>query len=106
MMADTEIMEVYASLVPDTDLRRSVLDTIHAEYQLVSARIDELLGGSQEDRRPRLALAIRLRERALRRLHEHQVRLLADWRAEPREDLRQALLLTVNAIAMGQKMTG
>jgi len=106
MMADTEVMQLYASLVADADLRRALLDTILAEYRLAETQLNELFGGSPEERRPRLALAIRLRKRALRQLHEEQVRLLAAWRAEPTEDALQALLLTINAIALGQKMTG
>ena len=35
-----------------------------------------------------------------------QVRRLAEWRRQPDEQTREALLLTVNAIGMGQKMTG
>ena len=50
--------------------------------------------------------ALKLRERALKPLHAEQVRLLGAWRREPSDDKLQALLLTVNAIAMGQKMTG
>jgi phosphoenolpyruvate carboxylase len=106
MMAHPEIMQLYASLVPDADLRRSVMDTILAGYRLADASISELFGGTAEARRPRLALAIKLRDRALRQLHEEQVRLLAVWRAHPTEEALRALLLTVNAIAMGQKMTG
>jgi phosphoenolpyruvate carboxylase len=106
MMADTEIMRLYASLVRGADLRRALLGTILVEYRLADTRINELFGGRPEERRPRLALAIRLRERALRQLHEEQVRLLAVWRAQPKEDALQALLLTINAIALGQKMTG
>jgi phosphoenolpyruvate carboxylase len=106
MMADVEIMRLYSSLVGDAALRRSLLETILAEYRLAGERIDELFGGRPEERRPRLALAIRLRDHALRRLHDEQVRLLADWRSRAREDTLQALLLTINAIALGQKMTG
>ncbi|MCX6633959.1 MAG: phosphoenolpyruvate carboxylase [Acidobacteria bacterium] len=106
MMADTEIMQLYASLVCGADLRRSLLGTVLAEYRLADTLISELFGGRPEERRPRLALAIQLRERALRQLHEEQVRLLAVWRAEATEDALQALLLTINAIALGQKMTG
>ncbi|MDP2998650.1 MAG: phosphoenolpyruvate carboxylase [Bryobacterales bacterium] len=106
MMADTGIMRLYASLVRDADLRRALLGTILVEYRLADMSISELFSGRPEERRPRLALAIRLRDRALRRLHEEQVRLLAAWRTEPKEDALQALLLTINAIALGQKMTG
>jgi phosphoenolpyruvate carboxylase len=106
MMADEGLMRLYASLVADEDLRRALLETILDEYRLAVASIDELFGGTAQERRPRLALAIRLRERALKPLHAEQVRLLAQWRANPSEELLKTLLLTVNAIAMGQKMTG
>ncbi len=106
MMAHAGIMQQYASLVGDGDLRRSLLEMILSEYRLTGRAIDELFGRRAEERRPRLALAIRLRERALMQLHTEQVRLLAAWRAQPDEVTLKALLLTVNAIAMGQKMTG
>ncbi len=106
LMAHTGIMELYASLVGDAELRRAVLAAILDEYRLADDVINDLFGGAAEDRRPRLALAIQLRARALRKLHEEQVRLLAAWRADPREDVLQALLLTINAIALGQKTTG
>ena len=44
--------------------------------------------------------------RALKPLHAEQVRLLVEWRAKPTEEPLRMLLLTVNAIEMGQKMTG
>ena len=106
MMADPGLMELYASLVKDPDLRRMLLEMILREHRLAEALINELFGGVPQQRRPRLALAIKLRECALKPLHREQVRLLAAWRAEPSEQLLRALLLTVNAIAMGQKMTG
>jgi len=106
MMADPEIMELYASLVPDTGLRAKFLDAILREYRLTEETLEELLGAPAKQRRRRLALAIELRKEALRQLHREQVRLLAVWRREPTEETRKALLLTVNAIGMGQKMTG
>ena len=106
MMADTGLMELYASLVKDQDLRETILGLILAEHRRAETLINELFGGTPEERRPRLALAIKLRECALKPLHREQVRLLAAWRARPSERLLRPLLLTVNAIAMGQKMTG
>ena len=53
-----------------------------------------------------LPFAIELRKEALWQLHQDQVRLLAEWRGDPAEETLRALLLTVNAIGMGQKMTG
>ncbi len=106
MMADPEVMKQYATLVQEEALRERLLNAILEEYALTAAVIDEVFGGAMAERRPRLALAVRLRERALKPLHEEQVRLLAHWRTNPGEDSLRALLLTVNAIAMGQKMTG
>ena len=106
MMADRGLMELYASLVADETLRRTVLERIHGEYDLAHRRIDELLGGSPAQRRPRLTRTIQLRAHALRQLHAEQVRLLAAWRASPADETLEALLLTINAIAMAQKMTG
>ena len=105
-MAHTGCMRLYASLVSDSELREAFLGTILTGYEQARNLIGELLGGPAEARRPRLALAIRLREQALKQLHAEQVRLLAVWRDRPNEDTLRELLLTVNAIAMGQKMTG
>jgi phosphoenolpyruvate carboxylase len=106
MIADVEIMKLYASLVPDERLRQTILGAIVREYELAEACVDELLGGQPHERRPRLAQTIRLRDRALRQLHREQVRLLQAWRSAPTESAMENLLLTVNAIAMAQKMTG
>ncbi len=106
MMASPEIMELYASLVSDPRLRAKFLGLILQEYRLGVETLAELLGASACERRPRLALAIELRKNALDQLHREQVLLLAAWRNQPDEATRSALLLTVNAIGMGQKMTG
>ena len=106
MMADPEIMELHASLVPDDGLRATFMDAILREYRLTEETLEELFGAPARQRRRRLALAIDLRKEALRQLHREQVRLLREFRREPTEETRKALLLTVNAIGMGQKMTG
>jgi phosphoenolpyruvate carboxylase len=102
MMAEPGLMRLYASLAEDSG---PLLDTILAEYELSKSVIEELLGDSAI-RRARLALAIQLRKGALDQLHHAQVRLLRSWRKDPDEQTLTALLLTINAIGMGQKMTG
>jgi len=106
MMASPELMKLYASLVPDESMRTAFLDRILREFRLAAEVVAELLGAPAHERRPRLALAIELRKDALNQLHQEQVRLLKKWRSQPDESTREALLLTVNAIGMGQKMTG
>jgi len=106
MMASPEVMELYASLVADPESRARFLGRILREYELTLGLVAELLGAPAEQRRPRLALAIQLRKDALLRLHQEQVRQLSTWRSHGDEESREMLLLTVNAIGMGQKMTG
>jgi phosphoenolpyruvate carboxylase len=50
--------------------------------------------------------AIDLRHNSLMLIHEHQVKLLRHWRLTRDEETLKDLLLTVNAVSMGQKMTG
>jgi phosphoenolpyruvate carboxylase len=106
LMASPDVMRLYASLVPDPHLRAKFMDLILREYGLAVERLADLFGAPAAHRRPRLAMAIELRKEALWQLHQDQVRLLAEWRREPGEETLRALLLTVNAIGMGQKMTG
>lgn len=105
MMAHPELMRLYASLVENEPLRVGLSRTIFDEYQLSGSVIEELFGNA-EAHRPRLALAVQLRRGALDQLHQEQVRLLRSWRKDPKEETLTSLLLTVNAIGMGQKMTG
>src|SRR5258707_588606 len=76
MMASPEVMELYASLVPDPALRSKFLDRILREYRLTAEMLQPLFGEAPGARRPRLALAIQLRKEALWQLHREQVRLL------------------------------
>lgn len=106
LMASPGVMREYASLVADGTLRESTLAVILGEYELALDAVAELLGEATSKRRARLLRAIELRAGALDWLHAEQVRLLASWRAGASEEDLQSLLLTVNAIAMGQKATG
>ena len=106
LMANRDVMSLYASLAPDDELRSRVMHAIVTEYELARCTVSALLGGHAERRRPRLVKAIELRQNALMLIHQHQVGLLSRWRAEPDDATLRDLLLTVNAISMGQKMTG
>jgi phosphoenolpyruvate carboxylase len=106
LMADPAIMKLYAALVPDPALRDIMLGRILAEYQRACDGVAALFGEPVARRRPRQLHTLTLRGRGLAWLHHEQVRLLAAYRAAPDEAALNALLLTVNAIAMGQKTTG
>ena len=105
MMAHPGLMRLYASLVEDEAVRTRLFDIIFKEYELSVSDLEQLFGDAATHRK-RLAQAVRLRRNALDQLHKEQVRLLQAWRSDPKEETLTALLLTVNAIGMGQKMTG
>ncbi|MFD2183853.1 phosphoenolpyruvate carboxylase [Rhodoplanes azumiensis] len=111
MMASPEIMALYASLVEDEALRERIMATIVAEHARTRDAVAALFGAPVEERRPRILRITRMRARGLDWLHREQVRLLRRYRAAPDPAAPDAatldaLLLTVNAIAMGQKTTG
>ncbi len=105
MMAHPGLMRLYASLVEDEKVRVRLFQTIFDEYELSVSVIEEVFGDFATHRK-RLAQAVQLRRSALDQLHHEQVRLLRVWRRKQKEETLTALLLTINAIGMGQKMTG
>jgi phosphoenolpyruvate carboxylase len=111
--ADAEIMARYAALVPDPELRERTLEPIVAEHRRTERALERLFGGPITEQRPRLSRTLRLREAALRPLHERQIELLGGWReARATNDEARAatlldeLLVTVHAIAGGLRTTG
>lgn len=113
MAADKELMHQYAALVSDSSLRQQMMDKIVPEFDLTQEMLEQLLGMSLSERRPRLHRMLQLREPWLHTLHVQQIELLRQWRqirlndntAAGEQILRQ-LLLTVNAIAGGMRTTG
>ncbi|WP_170149705.1 phosphoenolpyruvate carboxylase [Rhodoplanes roseus] len=106
LAADPEIMALYASMVDDVRLRDTMLTRILDEYRRTRESVAALFTLPVTVRRPRSLRTHELRARGLTWLHHEQVRLLRAYRAAPNETTLDALLLTVNAIAMGQKTTG
>lgn len=106
LMADRKIMTLYAGLVEDEKLRAEMLARIFSEFELARDRVSALLGEPVAARRPRLLRTLETRERGLAWLSPEQARLLRRWRKSSDDETLRALLLTLNAIAMGQKTTG
>ena len=111
--SDPEVMSLYASLVPDAKVREAFLTRIQGEHERTKAMRERLYGAPGLSRRPRMTRTLSLRNAPLRSLHEHQVSLLARWRAakagddsQAAEEVLQSLLLSVNAIASGLRTTG
>lgn len=103
------IMDTYAGLVEDAELRKRFMGTIRAEFARTRAMMTEIFRGTFEERRPRLAFTLQIREQALTQLHRQQVALLKEWRGRSgreAEAMLPDLLLSINAIASGLRTTG
>ncbi len=111
--ANTDLMRAYAGLVEDSAVRDRFLGTILSEYEATRAIIDDLFQGTFEERRPRLAYTLNIREEPLKVLHDQQIALLREWRGltaagktEAADAMVSDLLISINAIASGLRTTG
>lgn len=111
--ADPEMMEAYAGMVSDTNIRDTVFGVISGEYNRTQEMINEFFGRNRDERRPRLMKTLEMRAKSLRRLHEHQITLLQKWRQltesgdnAAADEMFPSLLLSVNAIASAERTTG
>ncbi len=111
--ADVGLMRDYAQLVQDAALRERVFAAIHAEYQRTAEMLEAVFGASHTTRRPRMMKTLHMREAGLALLHQRQIALLKSWRARRAAgdetgaaSMLPALLLSINAIANGQRVTG
>lgn len=111
--ADLDIMKQYADLVPDAALRKAQFARIKGEFDRTEQMLEDFFGAPRAERRPRLTRTLAMRAEGLRRLHAIQIELLREWRdlrAKRRnkeaDALMPSLLLSVNAIASGERTTG
>jgi phosphoenolpyruvate carboxylase len=108
-----ELMEEYAGLVEDAEVRERFMGRIRREWRLTLDGLAEVCGAGVSGRRPRMYRTLGYRTEALRVLHRQQIALLKRWRgavalgvAERAEEILPELLLSVNAIASGLRTTG
>jgi phosphoenolpyruvate carboxylase len=111
--ANPQLMGDYAALVEDPAARTRILGLVTGEYERTARMLEQVFGGAAlEARRPRMVRTLHLREESLRRLHHHQIALLARWRRQraandsAAEGCLGELLQAVNAIAGGLRTTG
>jgi phosphoenolpyruvate carboxylase len=103
------MIEIYAGLVRDSRVRKSVLKIILAEFDSTREMMALVFGSTLEKRRPRMLKTLALRDSGLRALHVHQTKLLAEWRcaeSASKSRLLPEVLLSINAIASGLRTTG
>ncbi|WNJ19331.1 phosphoenolpyruvate carboxylase [Pontibacter sp. G13] len=111
---DEHVMDMYASLVVDDEVRNSIYPLIQQELVLTREMLGELFQEDFAMRRRYHYHSNLLRSDALSNLHEAQVAWLKRWRVLSKEDpespevdaLLQKLLISVNAIAGGLRSTG
>ena len=110
---DPAIIELYASLVDDEQVKNDILPLILSEYHLTQNLLAELLETPFEERRSNHYHSTRLRAVALELMHQLQVKTLRRWRSEkdtePPEITNQqniVLLKTINAVANALGATG
>lgn len=111
--ANVGLMKEYSSLVEDTGIRDTFMSRIVEEFDLTKTLLAELFNGPMEQRRPRMAKTLGIREAPLRMLHRQQIILLREWRTHVAHNdstkantLLPKLLLSINAIASGLRTTG
>jgi len=110
--ADLHWMKAFAGQVPDAGVREEIFGMMMADHSAGLNGIAEMLGTPAENRRTTQVENVALRGEALGKLHELQLKYLAEWRAvkdsdeERSSDLLSKLLLIVNAIAGGLRHTG
>ncbi|MBW8323412.1 MAG: phosphoenolpyruvate carboxylase [Prolixibacteraceae bacterium] len=110
---DPEIIELYASLVEEDQIRNDILPMILSEFQLTKSLLAELLEKPFEERRKNHYYSTRLRAVALDLMHQVQVNTLQHWRnekdsEEPEVANQQNIILlkTINAVANALGSTG
>jgi len=110
-LVDLSIASQYAGLVADKALRGAIFSMIESEYMLTRDSILRITGGddiAQRFREYRERLNSRLP--IINQVNREQVELLRRFRTaqneQAREELKSALLLSINCIAAGLGITG
>jgi phosphoenolpyruvate carboxylase len=110
---DPEVIELYASLVTEPQIKNDILPLILSEYRLTKNLLAELLEKPFEERRKNHFYSTRLRAVALELMHQIQVNTLRHWRNEkdlenPEAASQQNIILlkTINAVANALGSTG
>ncbi len=110
---DPEIIQQYASLVEEEEIRNDILSMILNEYKLTKNLLAELLKRPFEERRENHYYSTRLRAVALDLMHELQIDVLRRWRQQKDSGATEishqqniVLLKTINAVANALGSTG
>ena len=108
---DLDIAREYADLVPDSDVRTSILGMIEEEYQRTVEAVLRISGGKElVERYPRFRRRLARRLPTINQVSRQQIELLRRFRESggdrTQEEQLSALLLSINCIAAGFGATG
>jgi phosphoenolpyruvate carboxylase len=107
LAVDLQIARSYASLVGDPAVRSAVFGRIEAEYQLTLQMILRVTGDGEIGARfPQYKRRLLRRLNTLNQVSREQVGLLRLFRESGSDDVRDALLLTINCASAGLGATG
>ncbi len=107
--ADMHIARCYAELVENEAIREHIFSQIEEEYKWLHEGILGVTGENATlQNNPTLQTSIVLRNPYVDALSYFQITLLKEWRASgrTREDLKRAVLLSINGVANGMRNTG
>jgi len=107
LAVDLDIARSYASMVEDVSLRDSIFGRIEREYHLTCEMALKVSGEAEiAGRFPQYRRRLARRLKTLNQVSREQVGLLRQFRAGGDEEVRNALLLTINCAAAGFGATG
>jgi phosphoenolpyruvate carboxylase len=107
LAVDLDIARSYAELVGDPLLRDSIFGRVEREYRLTCEMVLRVSGGSEiAERFPQYRRRLLRRLQTLNQVSREQIGLLRQFRADGDDDVRNALLLTINCAAAGFGATG
>jgi phosphoenolpyruvate carboxylase len=107
LAVDLELARSYADLVPDASLRDSIFQRIEREYRLTCEMVLRVSGDTSiAERFPQFRRRLERRLKTLNQVSREQIGLLRQFRAGGDEEVRDALLMTINCAAAGFGATG
>jgi len=107
LAVDLDIARAFAGLIAERELREPLFAAIEAEYHRTCAMVLAVAGaGELAERFPQHRRRLARRLQTMNQVSREQVQLLERLRAGGGEDVRTALLLSINCAAAGLGATG
>jgi len=105
---DLDIAREYANLVPDANTREAIFEQIVQEYKLTAEMLTTISGEADlGERFPQFMRRLSRRLETINRVSREQVQLLRQLReAQGGQEIREALLTSINCAAAGLGWTG